>query len=149
MRHYRPYAEADDRRVRRPPRCLQCEYAPREAPHVHLSLCIKERDGWYTTHSLERIKTILRHKFFSLLDGYPATDEECAALLETQSGRERLASRHVPRPGKHNMAKGALRPEDAAVSSSSNRNAYAKRFKALRLRATLDRSIKNVPSQKQ
>ncbi|KAG9219138.1 hypothetical protein CCMSSC00406_0001548 [Pleurotus cornucopiae] len=93
-----------------------------------------ERDGWYTTHSLERIKTILRHKFFSLLDGYPATDEECVALLETQSGRERLASRHVPRPGKHNMAKGALRPEDAA---------------ALRLRATLDRSIKNVPSQKQ
>ena len=28
-----------------------------------------ERDGWYTTHALERIKTVLRHKFFSLLLG--------------------------------------------------------------------------------
>ncbi|KAJ8523431.1 hypothetical protein ONZ45_g22 [Pleurotus djamor] len=91
-----------------------------------------ERDGWYSSHALERIKSVLRYKFFSLLDGYPVTDEECLSLLETAKGRERMASRHVPRPGKHNMAKGALRPEDAA---------------ALRLRAVLDKSnTKNVPS---
>ncbi|CCL99174.1 uncharacterized protein FIBRA_01189 [Fibroporia radiculosa] len=76
-----------------------------------------ERDGWYSTHAFERIKTVLRHKFFSLLGGHIATREECEALLVPQEGTNKLppAPRHRLRPGKHNMAKGALRPEDAAA----------------------------------
>ncbi|KAG6911661.1 hypothetical protein DXG01_007911 [Tephrocybe rancida] len=45
-----------------------------------------ERDGWYSSHAFERIKTVLRHKFFSLLEGHPATDEECRALLSNNEG---------------------------------------------------------------
>ncbi|KAF9076381.1 RNA polymerase III transcription factor IIIC subunit-domain-containing protein [Rhodocollybia butyracea] len=87
-----------------------------------------ERDGWYTTHALERIKAVLRLKFFSLLDGRPATEEECQAVLEqaeTETSKAIISSRAAKmRVGKHNMAKGAMRPEEAA---------------AFRLRATLDR----------
>ncbi|KAK0191277.1 RNA polymerase III transcription factor IIIC subunit-domain-containing protein [Armillaria mellea] len=96
-----------------------------------------ERDGWYSTHVFERIKAVLRHKFFSLLDGHIATDEECRNLLATHQGstsKTVTSSRNAKlRSGKHNMAKGALRPEDAA---------------ALRLRATLDRNAKNIPIQR-
>lgn len=91
-----------------------------------------ERDGWYTLHAFERIKTVLRHKFFSLLEGHPASDEECRALLANNEGSAKatIANRsHKLRAGKHNMAKGALRPEDAA---------------AMRLRATLDRNAKSL-----
>ena len=81
-----------------------------------------ERDGWYATHTLERIKTVLRHKFFSLLLGHVATQEECEALLVPQEGTDKLPQRHRHRLkfGKHNMAKGALPPEDAAVGARSN-----------------------------
>ncbi len=86
------------------------------------SLLTQERDGWYTTHAIERIKIVLRHKYFSLLDGHRATDEECNAILESGSlgGTEentKMVYRDVRRlrRGKHNMAKGAQRPEDAAV----------------------------------
>lgn len=77
-----------------------------------------ERDGWYTTHALECIKTVLRHKFFSLLQGHIATQEECERLLVPQEGTNKLPQqyRHKLKYGKHNMAKGALPPEDAAVS---------------------------------
>ncbi|KAF8974777.1 RNA polymerase III transcription factor IIIC subunit-domain-containing protein [Flammula alnicola] len=95
-----------------------------------------ERDGWYTTHAFEQIKTVLRHKFFSLLEGHPATDEECHALLVASEGSVKASMAHRSsklRAGKHNMAKGALRPEDAA---------------AMRLRATLDRSMKSLQSQR-
>ncbi|EPQ59371.1 hypothetical protein GLOTRDRAFT_70737 [Gloeophyllum trabeum ATCC 11539] len=88
---------------------------------------VNERDGWYTTHAFENIKTILRHKFFSLVDGYVATDEECLALLSSEPGAARPApvgGRKV-RWGRHNMAKGALAPEDAA---------------AIRLRAALEQN---------
>ncbi|KAJ4472296.1 RNA polymerase III transcription factor IIIC subunit-domain-containing protein [Lentinula aciculospora] len=95
-----------------------------------------ERDGWYSTHALERIKAILRLKFFSLLDGRPATEEECQAVLEqtdVESSKAVSSSRNGKlRLGKHNMAKGALRPEEAA---------------AFRLRATLDRE-KKVTTQR-
>ncbi|EJF63038.1 hypothetical protein DICSQDRAFT_179694 [Dichomitus squalens LYAD-421 SS1] len=76
-----------------------------------------ERDGWYTTHALERIKTVLRHKFFSLLLGHVATRKECEALLVPHEGTDKLPQRHRHRLkfGKHNMAKGALPPEDAAA----------------------------------
>lgn len=74
-----------------------------------------EKDGWYSSTNYERIKTVLRHKFFSLLDGYVASDEECRALLEMPAERK-VAARPGPKYGKHNMAKGAQRPEDAAVS---------------------------------
>lgn len=95
-----------------------------------------ERDGWYTTHSFERIKTVLRHKFFSVLEGHPATDEECRALLSANEGSAKATSSNRSqklRAGKHNMAKGALRPEDAA---------------AMRLRATLDRNAKSFQPQR-
>lgn len=79
---------------------------------------MQERDGWYITHAFERIKTVLRHKFFSLLEGHIATDEECSALLIANEGSARSITTNRSqklRAGKHNMAKGALRPEDAAV----------------------------------
>ncbi|EGO01771.1 hypothetical protein SERLA73DRAFT_177265 [Serpula lacrymans var. lacrymans S7.3] len=90
-----------------------------------------ERDGWYSAHAFERIKMVLRHKFFSLLEGYVVTDEECIALLGQEPGASKPTSIHAKklRAGKHNMAKGALRPEDAA---------------AARLRATLERNAKNL-----
>ncbi|KAM5532733.1 hypothetical protein V8D89_013625 [Ganoderma adspersum] len=90
-----------------------------------------ERDGWYTTHALERIKTVLRHKFFSLLLGHVATQQECEALLVPQEGTDKLPQRHRHRLkfGKHNMAKGALPPEDAA---------------AHRLMTTLEQQRKNL-----
>ncbi|KAF7985190.1 hypothetical protein HWV62_7796 [Athelia sp. TMB] len=84
-----------------------------------------ERDGWYSTTAYEQIKVVLRHKFFSLLEGYVPSQEECEALLQahdesgkTKSGRpippsQVLAKKRL-RAGKHNMAKGALKPEDAA-----------------------------------
>lgn len=79
----------------------------------------KERDGWYTTQAYERVKMVLRHKFFSLLDGHVATDEECQNLLAANEGSVKMTATRSQRlrAGKHNMAKGALRPEDAAVSS--------------------------------
>ncbi|KAH7930260.1 hypothetical protein BV22DRAFT_1028484 [Leucogyrophana mollusca] len=88
-----------------------------------------ERDGWFSAHAFERIKNVLRHKFFSLLEGYVATREECEALLEQEPGTTRKQSSHRKqlKPGKHNMAKGAMRPEDAA---------------AARLRAQLDKNAK-------
>ncbi|KAF9013348.1 RNA polymerase III transcription factor IIIC subunit-domain-containing protein [Cyathus striatus] len=107
-----------------------------EDPEALREVC-NERDGWYTTHAFERIKTVLRHKFFSLLEGHAATDEECRALLVATEGSAKAASTNRSqklRAGKHNMAKGALRPEDAA---------------ALRLRATLDRNAKSFHSQRQ
>lgn len=78
---------------------------------------LQERDGWYSAHAFERIKTVLRHKFFSLLQGYVATQEECEALLEEGAvGKKTQTTRAKKlKYGKHNMAKGALRPEDAAV----------------------------------
>ncbi|PFH50545.1 hypothetical protein AMATHDRAFT_144829 [Amanita thiersii Skay4041] len=89
-----------------------------------------ERDGWFTAHAYEHIKMVLRHKFFSLLENHVATDEECRNLLTTNEGSAKVAvSRNQRlRAGKHNMAKGALRPEDAA---------------AVRLRALLDRNTKS------
>ena len=79
----------------------------------------QERDGWYTTHALEQIKSVLRLKFFSLLEGHVATDAECRALLDPRPGATLPVGHresHRRQPRKHNMAKGALRPEDAAVS---------------------------------
>ncbi|TDL29471.1 hypothetical protein BD410DRAFT_24170 [Rickenella mellea] len=93
-----------------------------------------ERDGWYTTHAFERIKDVLRFKFFSLLDGHIATDEECVALLERKVGTAALGKEaQRKRAGKHNMAKGALPVEDAAVA---------------RLRATLDSQARKFRSRK-
>ena len=76
----------------------------------------QERDGWYTALAFERIKKVLRHKFFALLSGYVATEDECLALLEEKaSAGMHLRDFSKRRPGKHNMAKGAIPPEDAAV----------------------------------
>ncbi|KAF8639841.1 hypothetical protein AX17_001096 [Amanita inopinata Kibby_2008] len=100
-----------------------------EEPHDIREEC-DERDGWFTTHAYERIKLVLRHKFFSLLEGHVATDDECRGLLAASEGTVKLPPSRSQklRAGKHNMAKGALRPEDAA---------------AVRLRAALDRNAKS------
>lgn len=52
-----------------------------------------------------------------MLEGHVPTDEECEALLAAESS-SKPAARKKLRAGKHNMAKGALRPEDAAVRDS-------------------------------
>jgi len=85
-------------------------------------------DGWFSSHAIEWVKIVLRHKFFSLLGGHVATDDECEALLVTEPGSKPSAPR-LPnlRLGKHNMAKGAIPPEDLA---------------AARLQATLQRNAK-------
>lgn len=83
----------------------------------------QERDGWYSTYAFEQIKSVLRYKFFSLLSGHIPTREECEARLvpaEEATKTNVRASSHRLRPGKHNMAKGALRPEDAAVRIRSD-----------------------------
>ncbi|KAH9918126.1 RNA polymerase III transcription factor IIIC subunit-domain-containing protein [Fomitopsis serialis] len=109
-----------------------------------------ERDGWYSTEAFERIKTVLRHKFFSLLGGHVATREECEALLVPQEGTNKLPPRPTQRLrfGKHNMAKGALPPEDAAVRPGG-RNAHVccltltAILQAHRLMATLQQKTKD------
>ncbi|EKM59615.1 uncharacterized protein PHACADRAFT_205839 [Phanerochaete carnosa HHB-10118-sp] len=67
-----------------------------------------ERTGWFSTQAFEKIKTVLRYKWNSLQMGYVPTREECE--------RQLAAPEHKPfygsRPTKHNMAKGAQRPED-------------------------------------
>ncbi|GJE84727.1 RNA polymerase III transcription factor IIIC subunit-domain-containing protein [Phanerochaete sordida] len=67
-----------------------------------------ERTGWFSTQAFEKIKTVLRYKWNSLQMGYIPTREECE--------RQLAAPEHKPfygsRPTKHNMAKGAQRPED-------------------------------------
>lgn len=75
------------------------------------------RDGWYKANALLRIKAILRRKFFGMLEGRVVTDEDCADLLDenlTAPAAVVNPGRRV-RPNKNNMAKGALRPEDAAA----------------------------------
>ncbi|KAG9317214.1 RNA polymerase III transcription factor IIIC subunit-domain-containing protein [Chiua virens] len=94
-----------------------------------------ERDGWYSAHAFERIKAVLRHKFFSLLQGYVATQEECEALLEESASGKKIQTTRAKKLkyGKHNMAKGALRPEDAA---------------AARLQAALERNARNFQASR-
>jgi general transcription factor 3C polypeptide 5 (transcription factor C subunit 1) len=76
-------------------------------------------DG-FISRALERIKAVLRHKFFAQLEDYVATDEECLKLLEQQDGTKAIRPfARRPRPGKHNMAKGATPVEDAAVHLST------------------------------
>ena len=61
---------------------------------------------------------MLRHKFFLLNDfGEVVTREECEELLERQEngGNPMNKTLRSLRSNKHNMAKGALRPEDAIV----------------------------------
>ncbi|KIJ56642.1 hypothetical protein M422DRAFT_57318 [Sphaerobolus stellatus SS14] len=73
-----------------------------------------ERDGWYTSSHLERVKAVLRHKFFSLLDGRIATDDECRQILDAmaESGGNVHGPSYFRRNRKHNKAKGALPPEE-------------------------------------
>ena len=84
----------------------------------------------------------MRNKFFALLEGYVATDEECLKLLEQQDGTKAIRPfGRRPRLGKHNMAKGAMPVEDAAVGPSLPTSlSRSLVFQALRLRATLERN---------
>ncbi|KAF8525363.1 RNA polymerase III transcription factor IIIC subunit-domain-containing protein [Gautieria morchelliformis] len=77
-----------------------------------------ERDGWYQSAHLEGIKAVLRHKFFSLLEGRVPTDEECTKLLSDVSESRNYAhgSTYARKSRKHNKAKGALPPEEAAAA---------------------------------
>jgi general transcription factor 3C polypeptide 5 (transcription factor C subunit 1) len=86
--------------------------------YLYTLTSLEDRNGWYTAAGLEAIKTILRHKFFSLLDGHVASDEECARLLvpTDETGRMPVPlSQRRRRHGKHNMAKGALPPEETVA----------------------------------
>lgn len=93
---------------------MQCEYNLASGS-ILSDIREQERDGWYTGYAFERIKIVLRHKFFSLLEGHVPTDEECEALLAVDPASSKPARTKKQRVGKHNMAKGAMRPEDAAV----------------------------------
>ena len=66
---------------------------------------------------LERIKAVSRHMLFSLLEGRVATDEEYPKLLFSLSESRNYGhgTSYARRSGKHNKAKGALPPEEAAV----------------------------------
>jgi general transcription factor 3C polypeptide 5 (transcription factor C subunit 1) len=118
-------------------------------PCSNLSI-YKERDGWYSSQVFERIKTILRHKFFSLLEGHSATEEECAALFGSNHSPSKVPTTRNQklRPGKHNLAKGALRPEDAAVFHFIHYTSLILIcLQAARLRATLERNAKSFQNQ--
>lgn len=65
---------------------------------------------------LEQIKTVLRHKFFLLLEGHIPNDDDCRVLLEAGS-TAKYRDTHRVDLRKHNMAKGAVSAEDAAVQS--------------------------------
>ena len=83
---------------------------------VFHTLLVKATDGWYTSQAIEKIKIVLRHKFFQLLQGHIATEEECGALLNEPPSKATMKSRAPKlRIGKHNMAKGAMPPEELAV----------------------------------
>jgi len=115
------------------------------ATRYNRSYSLQERDGWFSSHAFERIKTVLRHKFFLLLEGHVATDEECQALLLANEGSSKatISNRnHKLRAGKHNMAKGALRPEDAAVRTRPSQLSVSNDPQAMRLRATLEKNAK-------
>ncbi|KIY49557.1 hypothetical protein FISHEDRAFT_41503 [Fistulina hepatica ATCC 64428] len=92
-----------------------------------------ERDGWYSIRAMADIKAVLRHKFFSLLQGYIPSDEECQALLEEKPVAMTVRRNHL-KVGKNNLAKGAARPEDIA---------------AIRLQATLERNAKVIAEKRQ
>jgi len=125
--------------------CDVCELVLFVRFHALHAIFVKATDGWYTSQALEKIKVILRHKFFQLLQGHVATEEECEALLNEPPSRATMKSR-VPklRMGKHNMAKGALPPEELAVrvwpretlSSMADRD-----FQAMRLHAQLQKNM--------
>lgn len=93
----------------------------RDLFRVSYSFSVKATDGWYTSQAIERIKVVLRHKFFQLLQGHVATEEECEAILNEPLSKATMKSRAPKlRMGKHNMAKGALPPEELAVRVSSH-----------------------------
>ena len=95
--------------------CDVCELVLSRFRTSHL-VHFKATDGWYTSQAIERIKVVLRHKFFQLLQGHVATEEECEALLNEPLSKATMKSRAPKlRMGKHNMAKGALPPEELAV----------------------------------
>lgn len=99
----------------------------------------QERDGWYTTHAFENIKTVLRHKYFSLKDGgIVASQEDCEHLLKREGEQAPARSFHKLRPTKHNMAKGALRPEDAAVRHFEKPSSRAANFRMRRVNRPRD-----------
>jgi hypothetical protein len=68
---------------------------------------------------IEGIKALLRHKFFTLLEGRVATEEECKNLLVTlpENPKHLHGPTYTRKVRKHNKAKGALPPEEAAVCS--------------------------------
>ncbi|KAH7105723.1 RNA polymerase III transcription factor IIIC subunit-domain-containing protein [Auriculariales sp. MPI-PUGE-AT-0066] len=79
---------------------------------------VSERNGWYNETALARIKAVLRRKFFTMLEtGRVVPDTECTDLLDAEVRPGGYINKNLIRPlrkGKHNMAKGALAPEDAA-----------------------------------
>lgn len=96
--------------------CDVCEPVAILPDSTILNLSVKATDGWYTSQAIEKIKIVLRHKFFQLLQGHVATEEECEALLNEPPSKATMKTRAPKlRMGKHNMAKGAMPPEELAV----------------------------------
>lgn len=111
---------------------------------VFHTLLVKATDGWYTSQAIERIKIVLRHKFFQLLQGHVATEEECEALLNEPLAKATMKSRAPKlRMGKHNMAKGAMPPEELAVCARLGVFSWVADcvFQAMRLHAQLQKNM--------
>lgn len=105
---------------------------------------LQEKHGWYVAAPLERIKNILRHKFFALLEGYQATDEECLLIGNEKEEKTIPTTKSIKTSwSKHNRAKGAQRPEELAVCDPhSDRWVKVLIFlviQAVRLRAALQK----------
>jgi len=100
--------------------CDVCELVlllPDSALHA---LLVKATDGWYSSQAIEKIKVVLRHKFFQLLQGHIATEEECEALLNDPPSKATMRTKTPKlRMGKHNMAKGAMPPDELAVCETA------------------------------
>ena len=112
---------------------------------VIYTLFFKATDGWYTSQAIEKIKIVLRHKFFQLLQGHIATGEECEALLNEPPSRATMKTRAPKlRMGKHNMAKGAMPPEELAVCVGPCKTLLLMTywaFQAMRLHAQLQKNM--------
>ena len=126
--------------------CDVCELVPLFSDSALHLLLVKATDGWYTSQAIERIKIVLRHKFFQLLQGHVATEEECEALLNEPLSKATMKSRAPKlRIGKHNMAKGAMPPEDLAVCVGPRETLSLIAdwvFQAMRLHAQLQKNMR-------
>ncbi|KDQ20732.1 hypothetical protein BOTBODRAFT_317063 [Botryobasidium botryosum FD-172 SS1] len=80
-----------------------------------------EMDGWYTEVCMERIRAILRRKYFGVLDGQIVTDEDCGDILARVGPRRSMSQGRVvttkkPRADRRNRAKNVPGPEEITAA---------------------------------